>query len=395
MNAKKLVSLILCAFTLLSLAACAAEEGIMIPDLTIKQFEIPDTEAMAFVRSLGAGWNLGNTMDAHDDNFRGNEMDLEGYWCGVKTSREVFNALFDAGFRTVRIPVSWHNHVDKETFAISEPWLRRVQELVDWALDAGLYVVINTHHDVGYSFYYPDSAHLDTSLRYITAIWAQVADRFRDYDQRLIFESMNEPRLANTDHEWWFEAGNSACEDAAQCINALNQAFVDTVRASGGLNGARYLMVPPYDASPSPVNLDAFTLPRDSAEGKLIVSTHAYIPYSFALDIKGGSSFTLDNPQQVGEIGGAMNRLYERYVSQGIPVVMGEYGALNKDNLQDRVTFTAYYVASASARGIPCFWWDNHAFRGWGENFGLLDRKAISWPNPEIVDAIMRYALSD
>ena len=391
---KKTLCRVLCALLLCAVCAPAmGEESIVIPEVTVKQFDIPDNEAMAFVRGLGMGWNLGNTMDAYDDHFRGDPMDLEGYWCGVKTTKAMFEALAAQGFSTVRVPVSWHNHVSGEDYAIDEAWLSRVQQLVDWALESGLNVIVNTHHDNVKGFYYPDEEHLEESTRYMTAIWSQVAARFQDYDERLIFESMNEPRLAGTNHEWWFEAGSAECLEAAECINRLNQAFVDTVRQSGGLNAARYLMVPGYDAAPANTDPAVFRLPEDTADNRVIVSAHAYLPYSFALDIKGVSSFNMKNLTQTGEIGTALNRLYDWYVSQGIPVVMGEFGALNKDNLQDRVDLTAYYVAGASARGIPCFWWDNNAFSGSGENFGLLNRRTLEWPFPEIVEAAMRYAL--
>ena len=391
---KRWMICLLCAVMLC--AACAWGEGeIVIPDVTVKQFDIPDNEAMAFLRSLGFGWNLGNTMDATDDRFRGDDLDLEGYWCGVKTTKAVFEALKEKGFSTVRIPVSWHNHVSGEDFRVNEAWMDRVQQLVDWALACDLHVILNTHHDNSPAFYYPDEAHFDSSLKYLTSVWGQMAARFRDYDDRLILESMNEPRLVGTSHEWWFEQGNPECLEAAECINRLNQAFVDTVRAAGGHNATRYLMVPGYDAAPANTDPAFFRLPEDSADNRIIVSAHAYLPYSFALDTKGVSAFDMKNLQQTGEIGAALNGLYERFISRGIPVVMGEFGALNKDNLQDRVDLTAYYVAGASARGIPCVWWDNNAFKGSGENFGLLNRKTLAWPFPEIVEAAMKYALRE
>ncbi len=395
MNVKKALCL-LCALLLCAAALPALGEGeIVIPDVKVKQFDIPDNEAMAFLRGLGMGWNLGNTMDATDDRYRGDDLNLEGYWCGVKTTRTMFESLAARGFRTVRIPVSWHNHVSGEDYVINEAWLDRVQELADWALDCGLNVIVNTHHDNVKGYYYPDAEHLDESLRYITSIWTQVAARFRDYDDRLILESMNEPRLAGTDHEWWFDANSAECLEAAECINKLNQAFVDTVRQSGGGNASRYLMVPGYDAAPGNSDPAFFRLPEDSADNRIIISAHAYLPYSFALDTKGVSEFSVKNLQQTGEIGAALNGLYERWISRGVPVVIGEFGALNKNNLQDRVDLTAYYVAGASARGIPCVWWDNNAFTGSGENFGLLKRSTLEWPFPEIVEAAMKYALSE
>ena len=391
---KKCMILLLCAVMLC--AACALGEGdIVIPEVTVKQFEIPENEAMAYLRSLGFGWNLGNTMDATDDHFYGDDLNLEGYWCKVKTRKEMFEALRDKGFSTVRIPVSWHNHVSGDDFAVNPAWMDRVQQLVDWALECDLHVIVNIHHDNSKDFFYPDAEHFDASLKYLSAIWSQMAERFRDYDDRLILESMNEPRLVGTDHEWWFERGNAECMEAADCINRFNQAFVDIVRASGGNNATRYLMVPGYTASPANTDAEFFTLPNDSADNRIIVSAHAYLPYSFALDIKGGSHFSIKNLQQTSDIGTALNGLYERFISRGIPVVMGEFGALNKQNLQDRVDLTAYYVASASARGIPCVWWDNNEFNGSGENFGLLDRRTLEWPFPEIVDAAMKYALAE
>ena len=389
----KRTACLLCALMLLMACVPAmGESEIVIPDVTVKPYAIPDNEAMAFLRELGFGWNLGNTMDAVDDGFRGNEMDLEGYWCGVKTTKAVFEALKERGFSTVRIPVSWHNHVSGDDYIVSEAWMDRVRQLVDWALESGLNVILNTHHDNSPDYCYPDEAHFERSMKYLTAVWRQMAERFRDYDERLILESMNEPRLSGTDHEWWFDRNSPDCLEAADCVNRLNQAFVDTVRAAGGRNGTRYLMVPGYDAAPANTDPAFFRLPEDAADNRLIVSAHAYLPYPFALDTKGTASFSLMDPRQTGEIDAALDALYERFISRGVPVVIGEFGALDKDNLQDRVDLTAYYVAQASARGIPCVWWDNHAFHGAGENFGLLDRRTLAWPFPEIVEAALRYA---
>ena len=159
-------------------------------------------------------------------------------------------------------------------------------------------------------------------------------------------------------------------------------------------------MVPGYSASLAGEDTDLFLLPTDSAENKLIVSAHAYTPYNFALQPKTEGGSTDSFPAQAGagrlEIDSLMNKLYQRFVSQGIPVVIGEYGAMNKnDNLQDRVNYYAYYVAAARARGITCCIWDNGLFGGDGELFGLYDRQAGEWGYPEIVDAVMKYAWND
>ena len=167
----------------------------------------------------------------------------------------------------MRIPVSWHNHVDAD-FVIDANWLARVREVIGYALDAGLFVIVNTHHDIDPAFIYPDEAHLESSKAYLTAIWSQLAEAFRDTDERLIFESLNEPRLKGTNLEWWLNPGDARSVEAVRCINVLNQAFVDTVRASGGENTQRYLLVPGYGASLDGATHRDFELPADTATNR-------------------------------------------------------------------------------------------------------------------------------
>ncbi len=393
---RPLLVLLLTAALLLTTcgASLAQTEGgtIVIPDINIYQFDMPESEALAFTRQLKIGWNLGNTFDATYDAPTKNEMAIESMWVGVKTTEEMIEAVKNAGFNTLRIPVSWHNHVDKD-FVISEAWLARVQEVVDWTIKRDMYVILNTHHDVYPEYYYPSDEHYATAEKYITAIWSQLSARFAAYDEHLIFESMNEPRLKGTDIEWWFDTSNPKGLESAECINRLNQAFVDTVRASGEQNAERYLMVPGYCAAPAFACADYFRLPTDTAQNRLIVSVHAYTPYAFALEDGGTDKFNAFGAASTREIATFMNDLYKKFIQNGIPVVIGEFGARNKnDNLQSRVDFAAYYVAAASARGIPCCWWDNHAFQGSGELFGILDRRTCEWPHPELVDALMKYA---
>ncbi len=382
----------LCLLCILCISFSVHAEDSMIPELSIYRMPVPESPAMAYLQSMGVGWNLGNTFDAFRDQGLTDELSLEGYWCGVKTTEAVFQSLKAEGFQTVRIPVSWHNHVSGEDFTISPAWLDRVQTVVDWALQCDLHVILNTHHDVDYAYYYPSSDYLDGSLHYMESIWSQLAERFQDYDDRLIFESMNEPRLKDTDHEWYFDPKDAACLDAAACINALNQRFVDTVRKSGGNNSDRYLMVPAYDAAPENACQDSFVLPSDTADNRLIVSVHAYTPYTFALDAGGTDTFSHTFISQAQQIPLFMNKLYRRYIQNNIPVVIGEFGARNKNgNLTSRVDFAAYYAACASARNMPCLWWDNHAFHGNGELFGMLDRKTATFVYPQIAEAMLTY----
>ena len=136
---------------LLMFALCAAMPFCFaeteIPEFTLKtDFEIPDTEAMTFVKNMGVGWNLGNTFDASDCNWITRELEYERAWNGAMTTEADIIALKEAGFSTIRIPISWHNHVSGDDFIISGPWLNRVQEVVDWAIGQDMYVIINTHH---------------------------------------------------------------------------------------------------------------------------------------------------------------------------------------------------------------------------------------------------------
>lgn len=399
---KKLIT-ILITLMLLCITLCPAglaEEApaaVAIPDITVKQFDIPDTEALRFVRSLKIGWNLGNTFDAYDCNWLSNEMDYEGAWCKAKTTETHIQMLKDAGFNAIRIPVSWHNHLsDKETYTISEPWLNRVAEVVGWCLDRDMYVILNIHHDNSKDFLYPSAAYREQSLAYVKAIWTQLAERFRDCDEHLIFGSMNEPRLVGHANEWWIDNNSTECQESMAIINELNQLFVDTVRASGGNNATRYLLCPGYDASPEGALNPAYVLPTDPVESNdhhIIVSVHAYTPYDFALDEKGTDTWTCFDTSDTSRLVPFMKSLYEHYVSQGIPVIIDEFGARDKGgNLASRVEFAAYYVAAARSRGMTCFWWDNNALEGSGELFCILNRQKNEWAYPEIVEAMMKYA---
>ncbi|HOB19602.1 MAG TPA: glycoside hydrolase family 5 protein [Candidatus Atribacteria bacterium] len=364
-----------------------------IPDVSFQQYDIPDNAALAFVKDMKIGWNLGNTFDAVDCDWLNNELDYESAWAGVKTTEAMIKAIKDAGFNTVRIPVSWHNHVRGEDHTISELWLDRVQEVVDYVINNGMYVIINIHHDMGKDYIYTSSEYLDQSLHYVKRIWTQVAERFKDYDEKMIFESLNEPRMVGSQYEWWLDEKKDECKDAVEALNKLNQAFVDVVRASGGNNASRYLMVPGYAASYSGALNSGFALPKDKVADKLIVSVHAYTPYNFALEAGGVNKFNLKSSGSTGEINSFMDRLHSKFISKGIPVVIGEFGARNKNNnTQDRIDYATYYVAAARARGITCIWWDNNAFTGNGELFGLFNRKTMSWPYPEIVEGMMKYA---
>ena len=372
-------------------------DSIIIPEFSednMKKYDIPDNEAMRFVTNLKAGWNLGNTFDAKEDGKSGIGLGFETYWSGAKTTRELVHALKEAGFNLIRIPVSWHNHLTDDEYTIDPAWLNRIREVAQWVVDEDMYFIINIHHDNYKKYLYPDSDHYEQSRKYITAIWKQIADTFSEFDDHCIFESMNEPRLVGSTYEWYLNQSAAECKDAADCINRLNQKFVDVVRETGGNNAARYLSVPGYCASPDGALSSLFTVPQDPAENRIIIEVHAYTPYNYALNKDNpDSSFDLQKDSgKKSEISSFMNKLYDKYIANGIPVLIDEFGALQKkeNDLQGRVNYAAYYIASASTRGITCCWWDNHVFSGTGERFGIIDRKTIQWEYPDIALAILR-----
>jgi endoglucanase len=358
------------------------------------EFTVPDTESMRFAAAMSPGWNLGNTLDATGE--RG--VMTEVSWGNPFTTQAMISLLKDSGFKTLRLPVTWHNQVDDD-FNINAAWMDRVQEVVDYAYGIGMKVIINIHHDDDVRFVYPSAEHYANSARYVKRIWEQISERFIDYSDRLIFESLNEPRLKGNRFEWWQDWNNDECIEALDTLCSLHQVFVDTVRASGGNNAARYLMVCGLGANADSVMTDLYRMPQDTAEDRILISVHAYTPFHFALSSPDSdrttSRFDMSSLSSTNEINQFMDRLYSKYIYNGIPVVLGEFGARDKGgNLRDRAEFAAYYTASAAARGMPCFWWDNGIFSGGGttEIFGLMDRRGAQWYYPDIVDALIAYS---
>lgn len=359
---------------------------------------IPDNEALQFVKSLQLGWNLGNTFDAVDCAVS-SELAYESAWSGAVTTREMLHTIADAGFKTIRIPVSWHNHVD-ENFQISDAWFNRVQEVVDWALEENMYVILNIHHDNAEGFLYPSYELLEQSQKYVQAIWEQVSERFAAYDERLIFETFNEPRQTGTDHEWWIDINSGTGKECMDCVNQLNQTAVDTIRANAkGCNASRYIMVPGYCASADFALADGFVLPSDpvDAQNRILLSVHAYTPYNFALapedDPYSTDRFSISQRDGTAEIDAFMKKLYDQFISRGTGVVIGEFGARAKHgNTKARTEYAAYYVARARHYGMTVCWWDNNAFEGSGENFGILQRGENRIVYPQIVEQMVFYS---
>ena len=224
----------------LAVALCGCGRGGMAvkagnySDFNILKKNLPDDERLKFTEKLKCGWNLGNTFDATDDSGNADPAGLESAWVGIKTSEDMIKAVHKAGFETLRLPVSWHNHVSGDDYTIDKAWLDRVQEVVDYAINDGMYVILNIHHDE--QEFFPSSDRMDSSRKYVSSIWSQIAERFKSYNEHLIFETLNEPRLVGSPNEWNLNMGAKECLDSVRCINELNQLAVDTIRKTGNNN---------------------------------------------------------------------------------------------------------------------------------------------------------------
>lgn len=373
----------------------ASDDTVTPPPVTAA---VEGKSAAEIVRAMGAGWNLGNTLDAcNDESGEHKGLDTEILWGMPRTTKQTIDTVADADFASIRIPVSWHNHLTNEK--IDAAWIARVKEIVDWALENNLYVVINIHHDTwngsgNFWGYYPDNAHKAQSIKYVKNIWQQVAKEFSSYDQRLIFETLNEPRLRGTNHEWWcgdyLQKDNcSQCAEAVQIINELNEAALETIRAAGGKNSTRLVIVPSYVASPDYAFKTSFKVPSDSA-GMVALSTHMYTPYAFAMQSPGDKNFSEEHKNNLKYYFDTLN---SKFVENGIPVFIGEYGATNKNNKAERIKWVKFFVENASKKNMsPCLW-DNNNYdvsgSDYDEKFGYLNRKTLAWYDKDFIDAIM------
>ncbi|WP_051656931.1 glycoside hydrolase family 5 protein [Butyrivibrio sp. AE3004] len=337
-----------------------------------------NTRAWQIVSQMTIGWNLGNTLDAHDDGIKISDppSKQETCWGNPETTQEIIDAVLDMGFNTIRIPITWKAHID-ENNKIDEAWMARVQEVVDYAYGRGAYVIINVHHE---DWNYPYYDNQDKASEKLSAIWTQVADRFKDYDTHLIFELQNEPRKVGTDLEW-----NGGDKEGRDVVNAVNMAGYEAIRAADGNNKDRLIMFPGYAASSQSNCLLAIQLPED--DDCVAVSVHAYTPYEFALNIKGRSTYDNDH----GDLDRLLSDIKRFFFFKNVPVIIGEYGALNKDNESERVEWVQYYLKKAREMEIPCVWWDNGQFNGDGENFGIIDRRTLELPYPELIKAMQEF----
>lgn len=284
---------------------------------------------------------------------------------------------------------------------IDASYMARVKEVIDYAYNDGMYVIINIHHDNfqmysdyegknNYNYFYPDNAHKQLSETFVKSVWAQISETFKNYGERLVFETLNEPRLAGTGDEWWFPVNNpsSAVQEAVGVINTLNQDAVDVIRASGGNNANRLIMCPGYGASLDGAIVNGFALPNDTA-GMVGVSIHSYTPYRFAMATEAHDNPTsVYNDEMKNELGGIFDTIKTRVLDRGYACYIGEFGATNKGNDAERCKWAKDYTAKAKALGIPVYLWDNNIYTVGSESYGLIKRTEMTVAYPEYLAAL-------
>lgn len=352
-------------------------------------------ETTALMQKLGWGWNLGNHFETSDMSW--------GYWDGVEAiSAELFNNIAAAGAKTVRIPVTWDIHMEADG-TIKADFLNEVAGAVDKALAAGLYVIINSHHDsyetnLGNAANNPEIAAADQAL--IVSIWTQVATKFKDYGEKLIFETVNEVHAGDN----W----SVGTDGEFALLNQFNQAAVDAIRATGGNNATRWIGVAGYAANIS-LTANHFQLPNDPAN-RLMVSAHFYDPSNFTLTPENKDGYTEwghtaasgkssgDNEENYVE--DALKTLQQKYIANNIPVYIGEYGCVIQTSERSNL-FRNYYLEyvcrTAYLCNLPVMMWDNNSIGGGNEKHGVFSHSDGSYINgqEQMVKTMIKAATSD
>ena len=340
--------------------------------------------AFEITEDMKIGWNLGNTLDAKASEPSADDpkvyvdsahagVETETAWGCPKANQELFDALKAKGFNTVRVPTTWFQHLD-ENNNIDAEWLARVKEVVDYGIKNDMYIILNVHHEnwINRGDFVDSYDEIQPKL---IKIWTQIAEEFKDYDQHLIFECMNEPRAVGQPHEWWAADAVPECD----VINQLEHDFVDLIRGMDGPYAkTRLLMLPGYCASAELQFLQAIDVPNDPY---VAVSIHAYTPYDFTMNtaVEDHSVFTSAYSANLANI---LQGMRDTFLDNDIPVVIGEMGTSNFNNTDARVAWTTQYFTTAKKYGIPCCLWDNNTVsnpKDPGECHGYINRTTGEW----------------
>jgi endoglucanase len=348
---------------------------------------------------MKAGWNLGNTFDAAVGTS------YECHWGAPVTTQKMIDEIKKKSFNLVRLPISYSRTVDPNGLAIPQSQLNRYKEVVDYCIKNNMYVIINSHHDNApndtcSNFYDMGTAYRTQTAIYLKAIWTQLANFFKDYDYHVIFESMNEPRAERGEkvgddfsNPWWYKENNEADKKTIVNVNLANQIFVNAVRATGGNNAKRFLLVPSITANPKYACSSVFKLPDDSKcefRNHILLSVHYYAPKNMSL--QGSQSIFNPTSKEATDIAATMDELAARYTKRGVGVIIGEWGTSNLNNTEERVKQADFYVSQASRDGMVCVWWDNGRNKVGKDNFCIFNRRTLTWEFPSVADMIIKSA---
>lgn len=339
----------------------AVDNGVMREGLT----------ALEATRLMGNGINLGNTLEACDNNVgikTNAPLSYETYWGQPKTTQAMIDGMKAAGFDTIRIPVAWMTnatHLYEGDYTIDADYMDRVEEVVRYARKAGMYVIINDHWDGGwYGMFGSESAETRAlAMEAYKGMWQQIAERFRDYSDYLIFESANEELGGRFDENSPLYCSDSVVtyltdDERYALTNEINQTFVDVVRATGGNNATRFLLIAGYSTNIDQTCDDRFQMPKDTVDSKLMVSVHYYDPWSYCGASSAASATKWGKVSDYEYLDQQLAKM-TKFTEAGYGVVIGEYGALPcSDGLKDNTLayHTAFLDACTKYNLTNCLW---------------------------------------
>ena len=315
--------------------------------------EMRDMSTAEVVREMGVGINLGNTFESC--GMHGNTVtSYETGWGSPVITQEMIQGYADCGFGVLRIPVAWTNMMTGD-YDISADYLARVRQVADWALESGMYVILNIHWDGGWFEKFADDTLKDECMYKYQRIWQQLTKEFRDYGDKLIFESLNEE--GGWDTIWNRYSGEGDKEKSYGLLNEINQNFVDIVRESGGNNAKRHLLIAGYNTDIALTCDELFKMPDDPA-GRCAVSVHYYTPSTFAIlerDASWGKARTeWGSDADYDELYKNMDMMKEHFVDKGIPVIIGEFGTSTKNKTPEMIRKYLSSVCKAAYERDMC-----------------------------------------
>ena len=361
-----------------TLTVTCGTQKLSIP-LSLEAYQKPETAAataltpeMVF-EAMAPGWNMGNHMDAIS-----NDVASETAWGNAKATQATLDGVKAAGFKAVRICVTWQGHIgEAPAYRLDEQWLGRVEEIVGYAEKAGLVAIVNTHHDE--SYWLDINKASEKTKDEIISVWSQIAQRFKDKGEWLVMESFNEIQ----DGGWgWSEAFKADPKRQYDILNSWNQVFVDAVRATGGNNATRWLGIPGYAASPQ-FTIAGLTLPQDyTSANRLIVAVHDYDPYNYTLSnpLVAQWGHTADpakrcSDQDEKNVVDVFDNLKAAYLDKDIPVYLGEFGCSRhkEEDLPYQMYYIEYFCKAAADHLLPMYLWDNGVSGSGSETHGYFN----------------------